>query len=322
MADKTTPPNPGIYEGIPFEQYLTWDCLNGSTLVKGLQRGHCVSAKHLHGYITGAIEDPESKDRAFGSAMHTRLLEPDKFAERHPIAGQCQAILKSGQRKGEQCQYQGIVRSDKGEWFCGTHGDESMETLPSTITSVQADKIEQLAKEIVNHPAVKLFHSQGGVEKSFVWDQPVTFWMDGKEIETTIRMKGRVDKDIDKPPSKVPPMIVDVKKVQRGCHTDEAFAREIDIWYYAPKAALYVDGLEILDGIKREFVWCAVEDSFPFDVNPIQADEETLEVGRFQYNELLSLYAKCQHTGYWPGVSAKVHRGGLPEYVKRLYRKD
>lgn len=314
-------PDTGIYEAVPFDEYKAWDCLNGSTLVKGLQRGHCVSAKHLHGHITGALEQPESKDLAFGRAMHTRLLEPDQFEARHPIAGQCQAILKSGKNKGQQCQYQGVVRSDSGQWFCGTHSGD-LETPDGTITTAQAAQIEQLAKEIVNHPAVKLFRSQGGVEKSFIWDQPVTFWLDGKEHETVVRMKGRVDKDINRPKGKVPPMIVDVKKVQRGCHTDDAFAHEIDKWHYAPKAALYVDGLEPLDGIHREFVWCVVEDSFPFDVNPIQADEETLEIGRFQYNELLSLYAKCQHTGYWPGVSGKVHRGGLPEYVKRIYRKD
>jgi len=316
-------PSPGIYDAIPFDEYAGWDCLNGSTLTKGLQRGHCVSARHLHGYLVGELEDPESKDRAFGRAMHTRLLEPDKFEGRHPIAGQCQAVLKSGKNAGKQCQYQGAVRSiaDK-QWFCGAHDTGANEIPDGTITSNQAARIEHLAREIVNHPAVKLFRSQGGVEKSFVWDQPVTFWLDGKEHETLVRMKGRVDKDIDKPRGKVPPMIVDVKKVQRGCHTDEAFGREIDKWHYAPKAALYVDGLELLDGVRREFVWCVVEDSFPFDVNCIQADEETLEIGRFQYNELLSLYARCQHTGYWPGVSGKVHRGGLPEYVKRIYRKD
>lgn len=316
-------PDPGIYEAIPFDEYVAWDCLNGSTLVKGLQRGHTVSAKHLHGYLTGELEDPESKDLAFGRAMHTRLLEPDRFEARHPVAGQCQAILKTGKNAGKQCQYQGVVKSivDR-QWFCGSHDAGANETPDGTITAIQAAQIEQLAKEIVKHPAVKLFRSQGGVEKSFVWDQPVTFWLDGGEYETLVRMKGRVDKDIDKPRGKVPPMIVDAKKVQRGCHTDDAFARQIAKLHYAPKAALYVDGLELADGLHREFVWCVVEDSFPFDVNPIQADEETLEIGRGQYNELLSLYAKCQHTGYWPGVSDKVHRGGLPEYVKRIYRKD
>jgi exodeoxyribonuclease VIII len=311
---------PGIYTDVPFDDYLQWDCVDGTLLCRALQEGGAVSMKHLHGYITGRIKQPESKDLAFGSAMHTRLLEPDKFGARHPIAGQCQAVLKSGNRTGQPCQYQAVAKDEHGSWLCKVHAPEGSITPPGTITSVQAAKVEELAKEIRNHKVVRLFRASGGVETSFVWDQDVTYWIKGEEHTTKVRMKGRVDKDIPKPLGKVPPLIVDLKKVQVGQHTDEAFGRSIEKYHYDVKAAIYVDGLESLDGVRRQFVWLAVEDSWPFDVHPIQADDETLDIGRFRYNELLTAYAAAHHVGYWPGISSNIHRGGLPEWVRRRYR--
>lgn len=311
----TAEPPPGVYPGVPFDEYLAWPHLNNSTLAKALLDDGTVSMKHLKAYLDGKIEEPASKDLDFGRAMHTRLLEPAKFAERHPVAGQCHAVLQSGESKGQPCSYQAIKRFD-GHWYCGTHAPEWAERPPGTITALQADAIENLAAEIQQHPAVKLLKAQGGVERSFVWDQPVSYVAQGQERHAVIRMKGRVDKDIPQPKS-IPPCCVDLKKVRRGKHCDAAFARSIEERHYDTQAALYLDGLKAADGIERQFVWLAIEDSWPHDVNCVQADTETLDMGRLKYRRLLALFAVATDTNQWPGAYPAIHRGGLPWWAKQ-----
>jgi len=311
----TADPQPGVYHAVPFDEYLGWPHLSNSVLSKALLDDGTISMRHLKAYLDGKIEEPASKDMDFGRAMHTRLLEPAAFAGRHPIAGQCQETLKSGKNKGQPCTYQGIEQFD-GHWYCGTHAPDGAERPPGTITALQAEAIENLAAEIQQHPAVKLLKAQGGIEISFVWDQPVSYVVNGQERHAVIRMKGRVDKDIPQPKS-IPPCCVDLKKVQRGKHTDLSFGRSIADRHYDTQAAIYVDGLKAVDGIERQFVWVAIEDSWPHDLNCIQADVETINTGRAKYTKLLSLYAAATDTGLWPGAYPTIHRGGLPWWAKK-----
>jgi hypothetical protein len=311
----TAEPQPGIYPGVPMPEYLAWPHVDNSLLGRALLDDGTVSMKHLKAFLDGKIEVTSSKDKDYGRAIHTRLLEPDKYAERHPVAGQCQAVLSSGENKGQVCVYNGSEKWD-GQWYCGVHAPDGAERPDGTITSLEAALIEELVVEVQQHPAVKLLKAQGGVEVSFVWDQPVTYFVQGQERHAVIRMKGRTDKDISHPQT-IPPCAVDLKKVQRGQHTDTAFARSIERWHYDTQAALYVDGLKTVDGIDRQFVWVVLEDGPPFDVNCVQADVETIEAGRKKYQKLLSLYAASLDTGLWPGGYPTIHRGGLSWWAKQ-----
>ena len=308
----TAEPLPGLYPGVPKEDYLGWPHVNNSLLCEALLNDGTVSMKHLKACLDDGGE-VTSKDMAYGAAIHTRLLEPSKFVERHPIAGQCQATKQDG----EPCIFQGLVKWN-GHWYCKVHAADGAEAPPGTITSLEAALIEELVVEIQQHPAVKLLKAQGGVEVSFIWDQPVSYFVQGQERHAVIRMKGRVDKDIPQPKS-IPPCCVDLKKVQRGQHTDTVFARSIKKWHYDTQAGLYVDGLKAVDGIERQFVWVVLEDGRPFDLNCIQADVETLEAGRTKYRRLLSLYAAALDTGLWPGGYPNIHRGGLSWWDKHEY---
>lgn len=312
----TAEPPPGLYPGVDMPTYLSWPHVSNSLLCNALLNDGTVSMKHLKAYLDGGIK-VASKDMALGQAIHTRLLEPSKFAERHPIAGQCQGVIKSGENKGQPCTYQGLAKWN-GHWYCGVHAADGAETPPGTITTLEAALIEELVVEIQQHPAVKLLKAQGGVEVSFVWDQPVSYFVQGQERHAVIRMKGRVDKDIPQPKS-IPPCCVDLKKVQRGQHTDTAFARSIKKYHYDTQAGLYVDGLRAVDGIERQFVWVVLEDARPFDLNCIQADVETIEAGRAKYNKLLSLYAAALDSNLWPGGYPNIHRGGLSWWDKQEY---
>ena len=295
-------------------EYQKWPYMNGSLLSCAYLPDGTVSMKHLRAYEEGRLVK-ESKDLLLGKAIHTRLLEPHLFAERFAVAGPCAGILKSGPRKGETCGLSGGSTYDDC-WFCAKHAPTGAETPEEVLSEVEAAACEELAATIGAHKIVKLFKAHGGVEVSFIWDQLVQYEVGGEERETTIRMKGRVDKDLPEPHG-IPPTIVDLKTTQVGKHTLFWFSLAVHEYCYDLKAALYVDGLLRLSGVRREFFWVAVEKAYPFDVNPVRADEETLDVGRDRYNDILRRYAACRDTGVWPGVNENWEWGGLPGWKRK-----
>jgi len=314
LLTESPPPGPGVYPGVPMREYAKWPYLNGSLLACAYLPDGTVSMKHLRAYEQGRLVK-ESADLLLGRAIHTRLLEPHLFATQFAVAGPCNGILKSGPSKGQTCGKPGAA-SLEGCWFCWQHAPAGAESPDNLLSEAEAAACEELAANIGKHKVVKLFKAHGGVEVSFVWDQPVAYTVGGAEKETTIRMKGRVDKDLPEPHG-IPPTVVDLKTTHLGHHTPFWFARQLYEYCYDLKAAIYVDGLERLTGVRREFFWIVVEKTCPYDVNAVRADEETLEVGRARYNDILSRYAACQETGEWPGVNENWEWGGLPAWKRR-----
>lgn len=68
-------PAPGIYYGVPFEDYLRWPLLSQTTLKAGRR-----SMKHLRHALDEKIEPTD--DMTLGSALHTAFLEPELMLDR------------------------------------------------------------------------------------------------------------------------------------------------------------------------------------------------------------------------------------------------
>lgn len=80
---------PGIYEGVPFDEYQQWDAINNSTL-KVL---NTKSALHCKYYMDNGAPDTDAM--SLGRALHTRILEPDTFDERYFVTPK---IVRSGKK--------------------------------------------------------------------------------------------------------------------------------------------------------------------------------------------------------------------------------
>ncbi len=117
--DLFTNPEPGIYPGIPFADYAKIPAMNCSTLRWGE-----ASMRHLKAAMDGHLKRDDSADLRFGRAFHIRVLEPERYAESVIVRGPCEAILKSGPRKGGACGSGGAGMIG-GAWYCGTHGGDS-----------------------------------------------------------------------------------------------------------------------------------------------------------------------------------------------------
>ena len=293
--------SPGIYHNIPFPDYRAWNAMNISTLKWGLK-----SQKHLKAAIEGRIKNQDTPDKKLGRAIHCRLLEPDRYKSEYQVAGKCQAVFKSGQNRGQQCGAPGRVQVE-GEWYCGKHGPEYEGDIE--ILSVdEANRIERLNESVRQHPVIKLLRQQGGAEVSLCWEQ------DG------VLMKGRLDKLILEA---IHPTVVDLKKVHVGEGTMTACQNAIGRYEYHVSAAGYRCGVQKLCGVDANFVWVFVEDNEPFDVQPIQADGATLDLGLHQFKKLVADYREMRETLLTPaGYSSDLQLGGLPPWYFRQFHQS
>jgi len=291
----------GQYEDTHFSAYCQIPFLNASTLKFGWE-----SMKHMKAAIDGTYGYKKSKALKVGRAIHSKLLEPAEFAK-IPISTPCNARLKSGKRIGQEC---GAASSCiiGGDWRCKTHSSGAPEFRGDFLSPAEHSNINKVYENVRRHRVISLLREAGGIEKTFIRT------INGRKV------KGRVDKDIATPTFQIPPTVADVKKVTPGRGGQRWFSKQVEEYNYDMSAAWYVDGLFALDGILREFLWIIVEDGEPYDVNVIQADEETLRIGRAKYQWLLGRIEECEATGVWPGYSQTVRYGGLSSQAKKRWR--
>ena len=81
---------PGIYPGVPFDEYIKWDAINNSLLwiIQNQSPAHAKANMDCPPEPTPAFH--------FGHGLHCLALEPDKFDERYAIAPKCDRRTKDG----------------------------------------------------------------------------------------------------------------------------------------------------------------------------------------------------------------------------------
>ena len=294
--DKT--PTRGIYPMISMAEYQSWPMMNNSTL--GYAR---LSMAHLKAALDRRIFKDTPALR-FGAAMHTRLLEPHLYPERHSVAGPCNAIVKSGENKGRHCGAQGSLSAkldDQWVWYCRRHAPAEAIEPASVITQSEHDGIEEIYKTVMGHPVVQWLREKGGAEVSIVTE------LDG------VQCKARVDKLIT--PKDAPPIILDLKKVRMGCARPTEFERSINLYHYEEQAAFYIDAVCAETGAGHcDFIFVAIEDEYPHGISLMQLDIEAIEIGRAAYRANLARYKRAREEDKWPGYGQQVTTVSLPAW--------
>lgn len=323
-------PPPGVYTGIPMEEYRRWDALCYSLLAAAYPGGDraVLSMRRLKAALDGRIAT-ETPAMRFGTAVHLRLLEPARFIERFPIARPCAGVVRSKTAKnpGGPCGAIGQRMYRLGDdWFCCRHAPEGAEETVDFLDRDQAEAIEEMVSELKKRDIFRLFKRLGGVETCYVADMRVDFSVDGEQASTVVRLKCRVDKDgsewkaSDGSPL---PTFVDLKKVRPDRHADWAFNRYyIHPYLYDLQAALYTDIAAAVDGRRRRWIWLPIEDSYPFDHNAIRATPAMLSAGRQAYRRALEAYCACrwkedrQPDFDWPGPYSGIHESPNPWWLE------
>lgn len=149
-------PEPGIYPGVPFNEYLEWEAVNNSLL--------WIIEKQSPAHAKVYMECPPEPTPAFhfGHGLHCLALEPDKFNERYAIRPKFDGRTKEG--KAIKAKFE--------------------ESLNGKMVFEQED-FEQmkLMADAIKRQAIHRFIQRGEAEVCIVWD----------DKETGLRCKARID---------------------------------------------------------------------------------------------------------------------------------
>uniref|UniRef100_A0A6H1ZNC6 Putative exodeoxyribonuclease 8 PDDEXK-like domain-containing protein n=1 Tax=viral metagenome TaxID=1070528 RepID=A0A6H1ZNC6_9ZZZZ len=294
-------PEPGIYPGIPYEDYRAWPAINATALK------HCatLSPKHARASVEAGTD---SLARKFGRAVHCYFLERERFVERFAVAGPCCEPLKSGERQGQPCGISGRFLTTTREWYCGTHvkGHDDVSEPVDMIQASDLADIERMFEAAKSHAAVALLRAHGGCEVSLLWERE------------GLPCKARFDKLIEKGP-RGEPYIIDLKKCAAYAIDSASVEKSIVNYGWDAAAAWYVDGLERLSGRTAKFLWLFLEDGPPYDIRPKAATRGWLRGGKIRIDSAFNVYRWCLGTQDWRGVSPDVDDEEPPDYYKKRF---
>ncbi len=217
-----------------------------------------------------------SRAMELGTAIHTALLEPQRFADEY--------VLLREVKDRRASEYKAATK---------VHGTEVVLTAP------EAANVEGMQEAVLSNPAMsERLNAEGWRELSLFVQDPET----GAVV--------RVRYDLLSSSG----IAVDVKKTQDA--RPDAFSKAIDNYDYDMQASLYSDAFQwATGGDIGGFEFAAIEEQMPHGHKLYMLDETALQEGRRKYRAALNLYAQCESAGEWPGLPCDgVEVIGLPAW--------
>ena len=286
-------PEPGLYENIPFAEYLTWEAASNSGL--GVLRRSPLHYK----YDRENGEDSDTPAKKQGRAIHAIVLEPEMYGERYRAAGRCSSVTA----KNEPCASQGRYLLIDGRSACGTHVKQfsasSLMTDVEVLTLKDAEEVNGCSNAVWQHPgAAELLGSDGPTEVSGVWqDEATGAWC-----------KMRLDK-LSKPHRAV----VDYKTTMDA--SPLTFERSIWNYGYHRQGAFYLRGTRALEVEIEHYAIVAQEKPPPYAVAVYRLGAGALSMGDDYIDALLQIYVSCMERDEWAGYSDEVQDIHLPDWA-------
>jgi len=268
---------PGIYENVPFEEYLKWDCFSKS-MVKGMLR----SGMHLKYYTDNPID---SEYIRLGSLVDSMLLAPEE------LKSFTTPPLTYTDSKGNEKPW--TNRSNT----CREWANEKKEQSITVVTQEQMDKADAIVEAVRAHRTAGEYIANGKHQVSIVWEDEATGEL----------CKGRIDNLRDE-------AIDDLKTTQNA--SPEAFRRDMGKYLYHVQAAAYSDGWSKASGEPSlPFNFIAVENEPPHGVAVYSLGIDSLMTGRVLWRKALDEYHECKVKDKWPGYSEYLEELDIPAYA-------
>lgn len=258
---------PGIYEGVPFSDYIAIDAISNTRL--GMMER---SPAHYH----ANVELERTKPLALGQLIHAGRLEPLSIAERYAVMPDYHLdpdnVTTNGQRSTMSTTR--YVKERAAEFM---HANGDREVVSREWYGEMSLIVGSLCRD---EAANKIFNCPGPVEVTLVWNDDVT----------GLLCKARLDK-----------LCVGHFADLKSCAELESFERNIARYGYHRQAAHYRAGYAALTG---ELIWpwiVAVEKSAPYCVMTAPVDEESLIRGEERRRAAIDRIAECKQSNHWPG---------------------
>jgi hypothetical protein len=250
----------GVYESMSHPDYLALPRLSSSVI-----RRMTVSPQKAR----YDMDNPRDATPAMmlGTATHAAILEPEAFAQRHPVSP------KFDRRK----------KDDKiaAEAFESAH--------PQAISQDAHDAIVGMRGALEKHSiASQLLSNKRCTELSVLWSDPL------------LRVECKARFDLITNDGK----IVDIKTTSDASH--EGFSRTIRNLQYDLQAQYYMMGASKFSNVEPTcFMWIAVESAPPHGVTVHRFDWSVATQERVE--SIMAKYRDCMASGAWPGYREVVN---------------
>jgi len=219
-----------------------------------------------------------TRNMEIGSALHTALLEPDRFVQQYVALKDAADRKKSSYREAAK-----------------VHGGAYV------LTGPESDYIGSMQESFHANPAVR-----------HILSRAQDFEASGFAIDPDTGVTVRVRWDV----IAYGGVLADVKTTRDASR--EAFARSVHNYRYHVQAAIYSDVWEWITGEAPErFVFLCVESDPPHATMVYELDENSIDEGRRLYRRDLDRYAEALESGDWCGYdgSDEVQTLSIPAWA-------
>jgi hypothetical protein len=251
-------------------------------------------------------EKKETDAMTFGSAYHTFVLEEELFEKEYHIFDET-AILDI--LIGEGSKSPRSTNKYK-EWLAN---EMRIANGKQTIDNGTLNMLKAMKDRLTHHRYANTLITKGEAEMSVYCEI---------EIITGQRVKVKIRPDYMKQERRI---IADLKSAASASVND--FPRSAADLDYHLQAALYSDIMEAIEskGFGWSFFFIAQEKTRPFAFNIFESSPQFLAQGRYEWEQLIMLYAWCTENNKWPGYQVftenkyGVNELNLPAYsIKEL----
>lgn len=277
------PIEPGVYEGLSFDDYLEIDALNNSALGQ-------IERSPLHYHLLVELE--KTKSLVLGSLIHTGRLEPLALAERYAVQPDYHLDKDNETTSGETSTSKGTkyVRGKVAEF---REVNAGREVVAKAIYQEMVDIVISIQRCELAHEMLTC--SQ--YELTLIWEDEAS----------GLLCKARLD--AVEPGSH----FTDLKSTARLSR----FSTAIADYGYHRQMAHYQEGWRVLRGELLPAWIVPVESSRPYCVMAAEMDEETLIVGRENRDWLIGSLVDCLARDEWPGPPSP-SKWRIPEWKVEL----
>lgn len=196
----------------------------------------------------------ETDALVFGSALHCLILEPEQFDDKYAVKPVCDRRTKLGKEL-----YAEFLEESEGK---------------TIITQEQHTAVHGIAKSLANHPLVSNMLQGGESEVSYFADD--SFYQVTRKCRLDYFKNGT---------------IIDIKTCTDA--SPQGFLRSVIKYNYHLQASYYLDTVNMSgEDTAKDFVFVAVENTFPYAVGVYKLDQQSLNAGRNRYKAALTKLAE------------------------------
>ena len=278
-------PAPGVYEGLPYHVYASWDAINQSFL-KDMDE---TPATAIHNKTHQNPDEDEKSHYRIGRAMHTLTTQPESFDTEYIVKPKTlpgkatKADIRKGLAKKEgdvfDKPWDGSLKACKSKmalWL-----SEGL----TLIAPKEHDKAKGMADSLREHPLVKDILEAGYYELSIVWvDQA-----------TGLICKARFDAYKNGG-------ILDWKSTKRAINGTSMMYEATNFKYYL-QMHHYEQGAMAADLAEYpQFEFFFVRSKGPYLCDHYKPDISLITDAKIEWERLMKRTARCIETGVWPGL--------------------